>query len=132
MPALPPLIHDKSRMRRRACTDLCGGRSAMVVPTATVIARHGAVIDVFQHGNDSDLRPGRYALRFPSLRHSGLRVFCFIGSALNNTGFPPIKQTLACDSKPPRSLSCPKENGAERLYVKWNSLGVVARQQFSY
>src|SRR6266852_3757555 len=37
MPALPPLIHDKSRMRRRACTDLCGGRSAMVVPTATVI-----------------------------------------------------------------------------------------------
>src|SRR5260221_12802782 len=45
---------------------------------------------------------------------SGLRVFCFIGSALNNTGFPPIKQTLACDSKPPRSLSCPKENGAER------------------
>ncbi len=36
MPALPPLIHDKSRMRRRACTDLCGGRSAMVVPTATV------------------------------------------------------------------------------------------------
>jgi single stranded DNA-binding protein len=45
---------------------------------------------------------------------SGLRVFCFIGSALNNTGFPPIKQTLACDSKPPLSLSCPKENGAER------------------
>ena len=27
----------KSRMRKRACTDLCGGRSAMVVPTATVI-----------------------------------------------------------------------------------------------
>ena len=23
---------------------------------------------------------------------------------------PPIKQTLACDSTPPRSLSCPKEN----------------------
>ncbi len=85
-----------------------------VVGKPEVIARHGAVIDVFQHGNDSDLRPGRYALRFPSLRHSGLRVFCFIGSALNNTGFPPIKQTLACDSKPPRSLSCPKENGAER------------------
>ena len=37
MPALPPLIHDKSRMRRRACTDLCAGRSAMVVPTATII-----------------------------------------------------------------------------------------------
>jgi hypothetical protein len=44
----------------------------------------------------------------------GLRVFCFIGSALNDTGFPPIKQTLACDFTPPRSLSCPKENGAER------------------
>src|SRR6266849_4391199 len=32
---LPQLIHGKSRMRRRARTDLCGGRSVMVVPTAT-------------------------------------------------------------------------------------------------
>ena len=31
----PPLIHGKSRMRRRARTDLYGGRSAMVVPTVT-------------------------------------------------------------------------------------------------
>jgi hypothetical protein len=37
MLALPPLIQDKSRMRKRASTDLCGGRSAMIVPTATVI-----------------------------------------------------------------------------------------------
>ena len=35
MLASPLLIHDKSRMRKRACTDLCGGRLAMVVPTAT-------------------------------------------------------------------------------------------------
>jgi len=35
-PALPPLIHGKSRMRKRACTDLWGGRSAMVGSTATV------------------------------------------------------------------------------------------------
>jgi hypothetical protein len=34
MPASPPPIQGKSRMRERACTDLCGGRSAMVVPTA--------------------------------------------------------------------------------------------------
>jgi hypothetical protein len=34
----------KSRMRRRACTDLCGGRSAMVVPTATVIASSAALV----------------------------------------------------------------------------------------
>jgi hypothetical protein len=33
---LPPLIHGKSRMRKRARTDLCGGRSVMIVPTATV------------------------------------------------------------------------------------------------
>src|ERR1700758_3740013 len=33
--ALPPLIQGGSRMRRRARTDLCGGRSAMVVPTAS-------------------------------------------------------------------------------------------------
>src|SRR6266436_9030087 len=37
--ASPPLIHGKSRMRKRARTDLCGGRSAMVVPTATIITR---------------------------------------------------------------------------------------------
>jgi hypothetical protein len=36
MHASPPLILGKSRMRKRACTDLCGGRSAMVVPTATL------------------------------------------------------------------------------------------------
>ena len=34
--ASPPLIHGKSRMRKRACTDLCGGRPATVVPTATI------------------------------------------------------------------------------------------------
>jgi hypothetical protein len=32
--ALPRGIQGKSRMRQRARTDLCGGRSAMVVPTA--------------------------------------------------------------------------------------------------
>src|SRR6266852_5087405 len=37
MHASTPLILRKSRMRRRARTDLCGGRSAMVVPTATTI-----------------------------------------------------------------------------------------------
>src|SRR5216684_6686147 len=36
MLASTPLILRKSRMRRRARTDLCGGRSVMVVPTATV------------------------------------------------------------------------------------------------
>ena len=35
--ALPLSIHGKSRMRKRARTDLCGGRSVMIVPTATVI-----------------------------------------------------------------------------------------------
>jgi hypothetical protein len=33
--ALSLLIHRKSRMRQRACTDLCAGLSAMIVPTAT-------------------------------------------------------------------------------------------------
>src|SRR5713101_5482422 len=37
MHASTPLILRKSRMRRRARTDLCGGRSVMVVPTATMI-----------------------------------------------------------------------------------------------
>src|SRR3954447_20669004 len=34
--ASTPLILNKSRMRKRARTDLCGGRSVMIVPTATV------------------------------------------------------------------------------------------------
>ena len=33
---VPPAIQGKSRMRQRARTDLCGGRSAMIVPTASV------------------------------------------------------------------------------------------------
>src|SRR5215468_7540620 len=33
----PPFIHGKSRMRKRARTDLRGGRPVMVVPTATVM-----------------------------------------------------------------------------------------------
>ena len=33
--ASPPVIQGKSRMRQPARTDLCGGRPAMVVPTAT-------------------------------------------------------------------------------------------------
>jgi len=36
MRASTPLILRKSRMRKRARTALCGGRSLMVVPTATV------------------------------------------------------------------------------------------------
>jgi len=42
--ALPPLILGKSRMRKRARTDLCGGRPAMVVPTATVIHKNRALL----------------------------------------------------------------------------------------
>jgi len=34
--ALTPFILQRSRMRKRARTDLCGGRSAMIVPTASV------------------------------------------------------------------------------------------------
>ena len=42
--ASTPLIQGKSRMRKCARTDLCGGRSAMVVPTAsTWISKRYAV-----------------------------------------------------------------------------------------
>jgi hypothetical protein len=33
--ALTPVIRGRSRMRKSARTDLCGGRSVMIVPTAT-------------------------------------------------------------------------------------------------
>jgi hypothetical protein len=36
---LPLFILGKSRMRKRARTELCGGRSVMSVPTATRIVR---------------------------------------------------------------------------------------------
>src|SRR6266404_3452719 len=61
---------------------------------------------------------------------SGLRVFCFVGSALNNTGFPPTKQTLASDSTSLALCRAPKKTGQKEkvktkclIYVKWNSLG---------
>jgi hypothetical protein len=38
--ALTPAIRGGSRMRRSARTDLCGGRSAMIVPTATAKRFH--------------------------------------------------------------------------------------------
>src|SRR5262249_21657345 len=49
-----PPIPGKSRMRERACTDLCGGRSAMVVPTATVRAK--VPINARIHRNSPRLR----------------------------------------------------------------------------
>src|ERR1035437_6943789 len=39
---LTPLIQGGSRLRKRARTVLCGGRSAMVVPTATSILSGGS------------------------------------------------------------------------------------------
>ena len=39
--ALTPFILQKSRMRKRARTDLCGGRSVRIVPTATAIPKSG-------------------------------------------------------------------------------------------
>jgi hypothetical protein len=43
---LPLDIQGKSRMRQRACTDLCGGRSVMVVPTATSNPLGGGLVQV--------------------------------------------------------------------------------------
>lgn len=41
--ALTPFIFGKSRMRKRARTDLCGGPSVMIVPTATTISSQNAL-----------------------------------------------------------------------------------------
>ena len=46
--ALTPFILHKSRMRKRARTDLCGGRSAMIVPTATTMYRKSEFASVGQ------------------------------------------------------------------------------------
>jgi len=47
---LPLLILGKSRMRKRARTDLCGGRSVMVVPTATELEARRALISLTRLG----------------------------------------------------------------------------------
>jgi hypothetical protein len=41
--ASTPSILGKSRIRKRARTDLCGGRPAMVVPTATIVIANASV-----------------------------------------------------------------------------------------
>jgi hypothetical protein len=52
----PPFLHGKSRMRTRARTDLRGGRSAMVVPTATLITK--VLVDIKEScGRSSAARP---------------------------------------------------------------------------
>jgi hypothetical protein len=38
---------------------------------------------------------------------------------------PPIKQTLACDSTPPRSLSCPRKRGRKKGKTKMSYLNSV-------
>ena len=62
--ASPLSIPGKSRMRKRARTDLCGGRSAMVVPTATVDGHDGlAFLDSFRVGRQlSPYRPAERKL----------------------------------------------------------------------
>ena len=44
--ASTPFILGKSRMRKRARTDLCGGRPVMVVPTATTIGLRKVCLNV--------------------------------------------------------------------------------------
>src|ERR1017187_649866 len=63
MPASTPLILRESRMRRRARTDLCGGRSVMIVPTATVIPGQKSAWEKcgpYECGSQGDLREARF------------------------------------------------------------------------
>jgi hypothetical protein len=64
--ALTPFILQKSRMRKRACTDLCGGRSAMGVPTATVSGRYYRVAGNTLTGPARQVRWSRIAVQLVS------------------------------------------------------------------
>ena len=57
------ILHGKSRMRKRARTDLRGGRSAMVVPTATGTRWVPAVCDSPSLGTSRRNRENPAALR---------------------------------------------------------------------
>jgi hypothetical protein len=43
-----------------------------------------------------------------------VRLPSLVVTTLNNTGFPPIKQTLASDSKPPLSLVPQRKRGSKK------------------
>ena len=82
--ALTPFILGKSRMRKRARTDLCGGRSAMAVPTATVIRVVTVVISVAIFA--CSIHP---TLHSPWLRSNITRriVLCFVAVGIAAYGW---------------------------------------------
>ncbi len=94
MHASMPLILRKSRMRRRARTDLCGGRSAMVVPTATVTpadlicaitsrlpTTHSLSARVQSCLRSTESHPQRDAVSIPIDRRGFLKLGLFAASA---------------------------------------------------
>jgi hypothetical protein len=60
-----PFILQKSRMRRRSRTDLCGARSAMIVPTATMWLLSSAVTAKSEGRNSQRTSVGQQPLPIP-------------------------------------------------------------------
>jgi hypothetical protein len=61
--ASTPFILGKSRMRKRARTDLCGGRPAMVVPTATTTLTVGEKVRRERRWTSAGAIPARELVR---------------------------------------------------------------------
>ena len=84
MHASTPLILRKSRMRRRARTDLCGGRSVMVVPTATkanspLAPERGHEVSVVGTQQENLCPLGMRQMQSAKHSHIGPTVFGMIG-----------------------------------------------------
>src|SRR6266849_6735048 len=100
MHASTPLILRKSRMRRRARTDLCGGRSVMVVPTATTIrwvakTRVSGKCD----GDKNHVRESEHGIAFTMTRDCTARVpNCACASLTKDKKRASL--AFACRSKP--------------------------------
>ena len=97
-------------MRKRACTDLCGGRSAMVVPTATVIPtrwpspsmrRPVSVKSVFVFLTRSFwFEPGRLC------RHPAIRTVVLSDGSLGASWASSVQQVLLPDNRPRLPSAC--------------------------
>jgi hypothetical protein len=90
---LPPYIQSKSRMRERARTDLCGGRRAIGVPTATKCRQRPIRISkaVLRFMNGQEGRPRRCsrACRTTARNLVRIRLQCARGITRRGIGSSP-------------------------------------------
>jgi hypothetical protein len=108
MHASPPAIHGKSRMRERACTDLSGGRSATVVPTATIRKSGLDTVKARISNDKSAFRPEFLVAHYPT-RNCPTLIVRFIG--LLSVPFDALRKVLTNPKKDSRPAAARRRLG---------------------